>query len=132
MVEDKKLTDSEIVKDFTEKTELIGSMSSVYLDEDEGLELYEAMRNVLILINRQKADIKRLNNELDIMSDEHLDILERNLDILERLQTAKTESYKECIKKIQQIDVSMSDGYIVIPKNKFDNLLNELVDGKNG
>ena len=60
-----KLTDNEIIKDFTEKTELIGSMSSVYLDEDKGLELYEAMRNALILINRLQAENDGLKAKID-------------------------------------------------------------------
>lgn len=62
-----KLTDKEIVKDFTEKTELIGSMSSVYLDEDKGLKLYMAMQNILILINR-------LQNEKDILNKKLTDV----------------------------------------------------------
>ena len=84
-----KLTDKEVVKDFTEKTELIGSMSSVYLDEDKGLELYEAMRNILILINRLQADCENYKqvteNQQKITLDRGFEIKELKAEV-ERLK----------------------------------------------
>lgn len=44
----------------------------------------------------------------------------------------KAEAYKECVEKIKQIDLSMSDGYIAIKKNEFDNILKELAGDNNG
>lgn len=39
----------------------------------------------------------------------------------------KAESYKKCLEKIEQRDVSESDFYIMIKRSEFDNLLEELM-----
>lgn len=54
------MTDAEIIKAYEDKVDLIASMTSVYLDEEDGFNLYEVMKNTLDLINRQKAEIERL------------------------------------------------------------------------
>ena len=95
-----KLTDSEIVKDFTEKTELIGSMSSIYLDEDKGLELYEAMRNILILINRLQAE---------------KEVLKARIGVYETCNARKDEAIKHLeseIKRLQAENERLKKEYI--------------------
>ena len=57
------MTDNEIIKAFEDKVSLIGSMTSVYLDEKDGFDLYEVTTSILDLINRQKAEIERLKKE---------------------------------------------------------------------
>lgn len=40
----------------------------------------------------------------------------------------QAESYKKCLEKIEQRDVSESDFYIMIKRSEFDNLLEELME----
>lgn len=47
------------------------------------------------------------------------------------LASIKAESYKECLEKIEQRDVSESDFYIMVKKTEFDNLLKEKVGEDN-
>jgi hypothetical protein len=57
------MTDNEIIKAFEDKVSLIGSMTSVYLDEKDGLDLYEVMTSILDLVNRQNAEIESLQEK---------------------------------------------------------------------
>ena len=52
------MTDKEIIRAYEDKVNLIGSMTSVYLDGKDGLDLYEVMSNALDLINRQNKSRK--------------------------------------------------------------------------
>ena len=151
-----KLTDKEIVKDFTEKTELIGSMSSVYLDEDKGLELYMAMRNILDLINRLQAENERLRNDLAISKKEtkrykgsyktanaeneklknayQQCAYEREVFLGEH-EEIKTEAYKDCIEKVKKkYQIFENQAYAINPyalHGFLNNLLKELVGEDN-
>lgn len=57
------ISDADIIKAFEEQINLIGSMRGVYLDDDGGQALYDAMDDARILINRQKAEIACLKNK---------------------------------------------------------------------
>ena len=56
------MNDNEIIQVFKEKVDFLASVTSVYLDENEGLALYQAAHSALDLINRQQAEIERLQN----------------------------------------------------------------------
>lgn len=83
-----KITDSEIVKAYEDKVNLIGSMTSVYLDEEDGLDLYEVMSNALDLINRLQAEKEELVGNIDKLKAELF-------NKTEQLKTAKAEAYEE-------------------------------------
>ena len=53
----------------------------------------------------------------------------QEVDIAKPLDTdnIKIKAIKECLGKIEQIDVSESDDYIMVKKYKFDNLVKEMV-----
>ena len=54
-----------IISKFEEQVDLIGSMSDVYLPEDDGFALYEAMKFTLELVKSQRL-------ELDVMGEKRL------------------------------------------------------------
>lgn len=81
------MTDNEIIQSFKERVDFLSSVTSVYLDEDEGLALYQAAHSALELINRkcseiealtartakQEATIDRLENEKALLQGEVAD-----------------------------------------------------------
>jgi chromosome segregation ATPase len=54
------MTDNEIIQNFKERVDFLSSVTSVYLDEDEGLALYQAAHSALELINRKCSEIEAL------------------------------------------------------------------------
>jgi hypothetical protein len=73
-------------------------------------------RYALDLIKRQQAEIERLQKVNDSFT-----------DIGKLYSEIKAEAIKECLGKIEQMDVSESDEYIMVKKYKFDNLVKEMV-----
>lgn len=122
---DNKLTDNVIVKDFTEKTELIGAMTSVYLDEDDGLKLYMTMRNIFDLINRLQADCE---NYKKIAEHQQSVAMDRGFEI-KRLKE-KVESL-QAENKSQSIMIKMLNGSIEDYKNSYINQKAEIERLKN-
>ena len=84
------MTDNDIIKTYEDKVNLIGSMTSVYLDEEDGLDLYEVMSNTLDLINRKKAEI------------------ENCYEFIERLKEARNIWDDKCKKKQTEIEFLQS------------------------
>ena len=64
------LTDNEVIEAFEVKVNLIGSMTSVYLDENEGQALYDAMDDARLLIKRQKANAVGLTNAVNFLNEQ--------------------------------------------------------------
>ncbi len=168
------MSDNEIIKAYEDKVNLIGSMTSVYLDGEDGFDLYEVMLNSLDLVNRQKEEITKNENIIEA-AENLIDSLKKEIESLiagqktlqkalnekieevKRLQTyitnhpyrvvmgtadiytetheeyekllekISTEAVKECLDKIEQMDVSESDNYIMVKKIEFDNLVKETV-----
>ena len=124
-----KLTDKEVVKAFTEKTELIGSMSSVYLDEDKGLELYMAMRNILDLINHLQAEKEALINGQETLQKYIAEQKAENERLKEKAEKCfycteqankkigeiKAEAYKEFAEKVcyEITDAIINNGKVI-------------------
>ena len=54
------MKDNEIIQSFKERVDFLSSVTSVYLDEDEGLALYQAAHSALELINRKCSEIEAL------------------------------------------------------------------------
>lgn len=136
------MTDAEIIKGLEHWFKEMHSAYQTYLEyggkKDSNPEGYlDLMSRALDLINRKDAEIERLQQNL---KEAHIDIKEHRAEI-ERLRKEnnqfadigkmyseiKAEAIKECLGKIEQIDVSESDDYIVIKKNKFNNLVKETV-----
>lgn len=82
------MTDNEIIKTYKDKVNLIGSMTSVYLDEEDGFDLYTVMLNVLDLINRKESNIEGLTNAVKYLN--------------EQLSSAKAEAVKEFAERLKE------------------------------
>ena len=98
----------------------------------------------LDLINRQQAEIE---NYIKVAEYQQNLTLKKSFEIkelkaeIERLQKVndsftdigklyseiRIETIKECLGKIEQIDVSESDDYIMVKKYKFDSLVKEML-----
>lgn len=77
-------------------------------------------RSALDLINRQQAEIERLQGKVDMYEEErkyHFEMSRQRI----------AEAIKECLGKIEQMDVSESDDYIMVKKYNFDNLVKKMV-----
>ena len=115
---DNKLTNEQIIKVF-----------ELCLDEGDCKEClcYGAAcitdNDVLDLIKRQQAEIKRLNAVSEICGDCHK-------KYAEKIQTAKSEAIKEFAKRVKQYRCVMGCGYDVV--NVVDILLKEMTEQVNG
>ncbi len=146
------MTDNDIIKAFEEQINLIGSMRGVYLDDDGGQALYDAMDDARILINRQKAEIERLNNELHLKVEyihEQRDVINEKKAEIERLsadryllkedgtmtllpRTDATKNRAEAIKEFAErlkvkgfADKETGEGIVCV--EDIDNLVKEMV-----
>ena len=92
---DKKFTDEEIIKslDVCNKGALVGICGKCSFFSDHRC-LYKLRVEALGLINRQKAEIERLQKEANLVSIQFQDLQERTKDI-------KSEAYKEFAEKLQ-------------------------------
>lgn len=104
------MTDEEIIKAYEDKVNLIGSMTSVYFDEKDGLDLYEVMSKTLDLINQQKAEIDKLKIEICALSEKRITFPER----LKIVKHARVETIKEFVERlIRNITMNnTNDGYL--------------------
>ena len=101
--------------------ELINSKNDLINRQQAKIERLEAKcENTQIGYNFAKADIERLDKEL-IEEKLRKEMLHYTVEEIE------AEAIKECLNKIEQTDVSESDDYIMIKKNRFDNLVKEMV-----
>ena len=119
------MTDKEIINQWKHERELAECVCSYFVDQVE----LSLVNETIDLINRQKAEIERLQKEANLVSiqfqdlqeryeeaqaeieklnaENMLTISERNAfrtsfyDVLEQLKTAKAEAYKECIEKVR-------------------------------
>ena len=117
---DKKLTDSEIIKALEWCVSKFKNAGFVYLGVD-GTKIVRT-QEVLDLINRLQAENERLNFLLN-------DAYENNRGLVELLERAKSEAYKECIEKIETCP-SMTDHFgttYFVSQIFLDNLKKELV-----
>lgn len=118
---DKKYTDEEIIKNLEchinaedcVSCEMFGCCEEIILTE-----------RVLDLINRQKAEIERLNKKVEELSD----VLSDTIRI--RYAEAKTEAYKEFAERLKQSTVTAVVGneiYAVATSKGVDNILKEMI-----
>jgi ketol-acid reductoisomerase len=126
----KKLTDNEIIK----ALELLLELVLV-----EGCsQRAKTISNALDLINRQKAEIERLNSRKEVVvpSMRLIDgnplngfILESHRCVARTIEDVKAEAYKECIEKVKK-EIN-KHSYDMLSKTvinyKLDNLLKEMV-----
>lgn len=113
-------------------------------------------KDVLDLINRQQAELDDLKrdtipklqdslkraNKYGLETDRENEQLKAEIERLGKAENfehnvtklfdkykvhIKSEAIKECLGKIEQMDVSESDDYIMIKKYNFDNLVKEMV-----
>lgn len=97
------LTDNEVIEAFEVKVNLIGSMTSVYLDENEGQALYDAMDDARLLIKRQKANAVGLTNAVNFLN--------------EQLSSAKAETVEKTRALFQAMVnkfMSIKDLYVIV------------------
>ena len=96
------MTDKEIIKAFEEKVNLISTMTSVYLDEVEGLNLYETMNNTLDLINRQQKQLDNYSHNVRNLTKESLEFMKTIKKQQEEIEIHQADSrrlvsaYKQC------------------------------------
>ena len=124
----------------------IKSQRVLIADKDGVKNLCNILNELLDLINRQQTEIERLEGlckAKDFVIDE---MLKQNINnsieqeavsltltnnvfraVELHIDTIKAETIKECLGKIEQMDVSESDDYIMVKKYKFDNLVKEMV-----
>lgn len=78
------------------------------------------IKDIERVLSNQKAEIEKQNN-----------LIHRQSDVIseqrERIERIYAEAVKDCFNKVEQADVSEADNYIVIKKNRFDNLMKEMV-----
>ena len=87
----------------------------------------ERLQNILICFMDALGKVRKLD-DIDEIS---LIPLMSELNKQYRIEL-KAEAYKECLRKIEQRDVSESDFYIMIKKTEFDNFLKELAGDNDG
>lgn len=93
------MNDNEIIQVFKEKVDFLASVTSVYLDENEGLALYQAGLSALDLINRQQAEKEALIAGQETMSkyiEEQQAEIERLENGIEELN-CKLDMANDCI-----------------------------------
>lgn len=78
---------------------------------------------VLTLINRQKAEVERLQKEANLVSILFQDLQERTKDI-------KAEAYKEFAERLKK-EVLSDRGYDILQSGTIDKVLNEMEGEKN-
>lgn len=112
-----KLTDNEIINETSEIIYKLSNLNKqytgadmVWISVDYFRKILKNLRFLLNLINRQKAEIERLQNKLSTVRQ---DLVATIPIIKEELKTAKTEAYKEFAKflidKSQNSTISISD-----------------------
>lgn len=118
------LTDNEVIEAFEVQVNLIGSMTSVYLDENEGQALYDAMDDARLLIKRQKANAEGLTNAVKFLN--------------EQLSSAKAEAVKEFAERYERYLLSQlttapldKKEWINFCLDELDNLKKEMVGENN-
>ncbi len=89
------------------KNRLLYNLKTVCKEKDE-----EAVK--------AEAEVERLNEWVNYLNKECCELAEKP-------KTSKAAAIKECLEKIEQIDISESDDYITVKKNRFDSLKKEMV-----
>ena len=114
---DKKLTDSEFVKALECCCEDSGCPDICPLKDMAyvGDCVQVKSKHALDLINRQKAEIEKLESDLETLNGQYL-----ILDMA--IETAKAEAYKECIEKVK--DFLKQNGFMFC--SDADNILKEM------
>jgi hypothetical protein len=148
-----KLTDNEIIKALEEwlneirksyQTSIDLGYENISTDTEKYMIL---MRETLDLINRLQAknlnltsDLTSLQNDLTSLQAENErlnflldDAYENNRGLVELLERAKAEAYKDCIEKVKALFPSYNEPYQYWEIHEgADNLLNELVGDGSG
>ena len=92
------------------------------------VKLYEALQTVFALINRQKAEIERLQKEANLVSIQFQDLQERTDEI-------KAEAYKEFAERLKEKSFQSFGNYgitrDVVEVCDMDNLVKEMVSENN-
>ena len=112
------MTDAEIIKAYEDKVNLIASMTSVYLDEEDGFDLYTVMSNALDLVKRKDAEIERLEKEQKTIA-----------------KRFYKEGIKDAKKKLPNITVSAAlcrNCEAVVRRTDIDELFKKLTGDDNG
>lgn len=151
-----KMTDEQIIKAL-ECCMLGDCQGCFYGDTDQRHCKDDLMKNTLDLINRQQSAIDVYMRENDRLKTAYIQVSmdrdeirgeieawkqinqglynemeeRRKEDIGIAKEYARIGAIKECLEKIEQMDVSESDDYIMVKKYNFDNLVKEMVgEGK--
>lgn len=119
--------------DFAEKTENMSAIEilnyyrNLYYAEPQVTErgiVANTINDVLNLINRQKAEIERLQKEANLVS-----ILFQ--DLQEQTDEAKAEAYKEFAKRLKEKKHNSAMDKRICTTEMIDNLVKEMVGEKN-
>ncbi len=135
------LSDNEIIKDFEEKVNFIGSMEDVYLNENQGYALYCAMNNILDFINRQKAEVSVLRKLLDKaetemnnqsenikkLTEDYYSIQSTLAKMSTGVQQAKAEAIKAFAERLKQRFYACPEVNDYVANVYIDNLVKEMV-----
>lgn len=124
-----RLTDNEIIKALESCNALVKmrTCKTCPLYTFEGCCTAEMLRQTVDLINRQKEELTK-NEKIIKAANDLIDCQKKEIErLLQKLQQPQSEAVKECLDKIELMDVSESDNYIMVKKNEFDNLVKEMV-----
>ena len=91
----------------------------------------EIMQNALDLINRQKAEVERLNKEVDRLSQCVLYNDGIVADLEKDLFNAKAEAYKEFAERLKESAFTINQCEEILFKENIDNLLKEMESDNN-
>lgn len=127
-IDEPKMTDDEIVADLEAKTNIACSMCKVGKSVFCNGCVYHYTKQALDLINRQKADVERLNKLL-------IEKYMQNDKLHEYLQYTKAEAYKEFAERLKlnaYTECSITGyKYQVVQIEEIDNLVKELAGEDN-
>lgn len=114
---------NEIKKAFEEQVALIGTMSDVYLDEEQGFELYMAMRNALDYINDLEAKVERYKDNLNAVLEERAD---------ENIKSEAIKEFDEILKEdCLSCPLEAGDVTMLVDVDSYNNLVKEIVGEQN-
>ena len=117
------MTDEEIINQWKHERELAECVCSYFVDQVE----LSLVNETIDLINRQKAEIERLQKETNLVSIQFQDLQERINDI-------KAEAYKEFAERLKEKSFQSFGNYgitrDVVEVCDIDNLVKEMVGEK--
>ena len=113
------MTDNERIKTWEKINDILKRTETLFFAREEINDFVYHITNILALINRQKAEIERLEKG-------KLSIIEHLKKARKQLKTAKAEAVKEFALELKRIPRTW------VYKSEIDNLLKEKVGADNG